>query len=104
MPFGLTNAPSTFQTLMNTIFHPFLRKFLLVFFDDILIYSPTWQTHLEHLNLVFSALKQHSLVVKMSKCSFGVNTIEYLGHIISHNGVATDPSKIKAVSEWKLPT
>lgn len=62
MPVDLTNAPSTFQTLMNTIFQPVLRKFLLVFFDDILIYSPTWQSHLDHLSLVFSTLRQHSLV------------------------------------------
>lgn len=91
MPFGLTNALSTFQTLMNVVFQPYLRKFLLVFFDDILIYSPTWASHLEHLSLVFSLLRQHSLVAKMSKCSFGAAQIEYLRHVISQEGVATDP-------------
>ncbi|GJT12095.1 putative mitochondrial protein [Tanacetum coccineum] len=97
MPFGLTNAPSTFQNLMNTIFQPYLRKFMLVIFDDILIYSPTWESHLEHLELVFLKLQEHSLIARISKCAFWETSIEYLGHIISHKGVATDPNKIKAV-------
>ncbi|GJT06829.1 putative mitochondrial protein [Tanacetum coccineum] len=104
MPFGLTNAPSTFQNLMNTIFQPYLRKFMLVIFDDILIYSPTWESHLEHLELVFLKLQEHSLIARISKCAFWETSIEYLGHIISHKGVATDPNKIKAVVEWPTPT
>nr|GEW94209.1 putative mitochondrial protein [Tanacetum cinerariifolium] len=104
VPFGLTNAPSTFQNLMNTIFQPYPRKFMLVFFDDILIYSPTWESHLEHIALVFLKLQEHSLIARISKCAFGETSIEYLGHIISHKGVATDPNKIKAVVEWPTPT
>ncbi|XP_048596340.1 uncharacterized protein LOC106362703 [Brassica napus] len=97
MPFGLTNAPCTFQGLMNHVFEPILRKFLLVFFDDILIYSKTWEDHLHHLDMVFSILRHQQLYLKMSKCTFGATRIEYLGHFISNEGVSTDPAKIKAV-------
>lgn len=70
MPFGLTNAPATFQCLMNEIFAPHLRKFILVFFDDILVYMSTWQLHLEHLRVIFGTLRDHCLFVKQSKCAF----------------------------------
>jgi len=90
MPFGLTNAPRTFQSLMNDIFASFLRKFVLGFFDDILIYSSTWHDHLTHLEKVLYILKQHQLYAKHSKCSFGVEKIDYLGHTISQHGVAID--------------
>jgi hypothetical protein len=103
MPFGLTNAPATFQSLMNEIFRTHLRKFILVFFDDILIYSKTSAAHYEHLQTVFDLLRIHQLVAKESKCSFGSEQVEYLGHIISKYGVATDPNKIKAIIEWLLP-
>ena len=82
MPFGLTNAPSTFQGLMNHVFEPYLRKFIIIFFDDLLIYSPTWSSHLQHISMVFSLLLQHQLYVKLSKCDFGASQIEYLGHVI----------------------
>ena len=104
MPFGLTNAPCTFQGLMNHVFEPILRKFLLVFFDDILIYSKSWDDHLEHLDMVFSILRHHQLYLKMSKCTFGATRIEYLGHFISTEGISTDPIKIKAVESWPTPT
>jgi hypothetical protein len=103
MPFGLTNAPSTFQSLMNDIFRPYLRKFVLIFFDDILIYSLTLDDHLCHLRTVFSLLQKHSLFVKKSKCSFASSAVEYLGHIVSKDGVAADPSKIQAMVEWPIP-
>ncbi|GJW16698.1 ty3-gypsy retrotransposon protein [Tanacetum coccineum] len=88
---------------MNTIFEPYLRKFVLVFFDDILVYSSTWSAHLQHLSLVFQALSTHSLFAKLSKYAFGVAQIEYRGNVISDSGVATDPMKIKAIVEWPSP-
>lgn len=87
MPFGMTNAPSTFQSLMNKVFHPYLRKFILVFFDDILLYSSSWSDHLAHLQKAFDVLKENSSFVKMSKCQFGQFEMEYLGHIITKVGV-----------------
>jgi hypothetical protein len=103
MPFGLTNTPSTFQSLMNHIFRPYLRKFVLVFFDDILIYSKGMNTHLVHLPKALTLLKQHHLFAKLSKCKFGFPDIEYLGHIILAQGVRTDPGKFQAMVDWPLP-
>lgn len=104
MPFGLTNAPATFQTLMNTVLSDFVRKFALVFFDDILTYSTSMEDHVQHLRTVLSTLRQNKLYAKLSKCSFGQQEIEYLGHIISSQGVATDPSKIEAIKKRPTPT
>ena len=103
MPFGLTNAPATFQALMNEVLGPFLRRFVLVFFDDILIYSTSWADHLKHVKAVFQLLRQHHLCVKRSKCSFGASSVGYLGHIISENGVAMDPTKVATVEAWPRP-
>jgi hypothetical protein len=103
MPFGLTISPSTFQSLMNHIFKPYLRKFVLVIFYDILIYSKDMASHLVHLTKALTLLKQHYLFAKMSKCIFGCPEVEYLGHIISAQGVRTDPGKIQAMLEWPLP-
>jgi hypothetical protein len=94
MSFGLCNAPATFQALMNDVLRPFLRSFVLVFFDDILIYSKSWADHLRHLHTVLTELHRHTLFVKRSKCAFGVPTVAYLGHTISAAGVAMDSAKV----------
>jgi hypothetical protein len=89
---------------MNTIFSKHLRKFVLVFFDDILIYSSDSEQHKHHLSIVLQILRDHQLKAKLQKCTFGQASVEYLGHIISSQGVATDPTKIKDIMEWKTPT
>jgi len=103
MAFGLTNAPATFQSVMNLIFAALLRKGVLVFMDDILIYSATLADHVKLLQQVFDILRQHKFFIKLSKCSFAQKEIEYLGHCISSHGVATEKSKIAAVELWSVP-
>ncbi|XP_066351740.1 uncharacterized mitochondrial protein AtMg00860-like [Miscanthus floridulus] len=88
---------------MNDVLWPFLRRFVLVFFDDILIYSQTWAEHLRHLRVVLTALRQQQLFVKRSKCAFGEPSVSYLGHIISASGVAMDPAKVQAIRDWPIP-
>ena len=103
MPFGLCNAPATFQALMNDVLRSFLRRFVLVFFDDILIYNNSWADHLRHLRAVLTLLRHHRLFVKRSKCAFGVSFVSYLGHVISTAGVAMDPAMVQAVHDWPVP-
>jgi hypothetical protein len=103
MPFGLTNAPATFQTLMHTVLADCLRKFALVFFDDILVYSTSMAEHNTHLRAVLQVLREHKLHATLSKCSFGQSEIEYLGHVISAHGVATEPLKISIIQQWPTP-
>jgi hypothetical protein len=99
MPFGLCNAPSTFQSLMNHVFRPFLHHFVLVFFDDIFIYRKTWIDHLTHVDRVLHLLSQYQLFLKQSKCPFGASEVEYLGHMVGKDGVRVHPKKIEAMQD-----
>nr|ABA96448.2 retrotransposon protein, putative, unclassified, expressed [Oryza sativa Japonica Group]BAG99806.1 unnamed protein product [Oryza sativa Japonica Group] len=103
MSFGLTGAPATFLKAMNDTLKSVLRKFVLVFFDDILIYSKDFSSHLDHIRQVLQLLKEHQWRVKISKCSFAQQQLSYLGHIIGVHGVSTDPSKIQDVLDWAVP-
>ena len=103
MPFGFTNAPATFQSLVNFVFRDYLRKFVLVFFDDILIYSKSMELHLDHVRTVFQTMRDNILFAKKNKCAFGIPKIEYLGHYISGVGVEIDPRKIEAITSWPTP-
>lgn len=102
-PFGLINAPVTFHATMNEFFHPYLRKFVLVFFNYILIYSKTWKENLKHLGKVLSILEKNQFDAKLSKCTFGQREVEYLGDIIPREGVKMDPNNIKLIKEWPEP-
>ena len=104
MPFGLTNAPSTFQATMNQIFAAFLCKFVIVFFNDILVYSSSLADHVSHLEQVLSCLHSHCFFIKLSKCLFCQETVEYLGHLASAGVVRADPQKITAMVNWPPPT
>lgn len=100
MPYGVTGGPATFQAIMNIILEPLLRKCVLLFIDDILIYSKSWEDHLIHIQEVLTILQKHDFHVKLSKCSFAKHQLTYLGHIVSADGVTTDPSKIKIIADW----
>ena len=104
LPMGLCNAPSTFQRMMNRVLGKHLDKFVLIYLDDLLVYSLTWKSHLEHLRIVLSALREHKLLAQASKCEFGTSQVDFLGHVVSDTGIAVDPSKVKSVVEWPVPT
>jgi hypothetical protein len=99
VPFGLTNAPTTFMCLMNNIFKKLLDRFVLVFIDDVLIYSKNREEHEEHLKLVLQVLREHQLYVKLSKCDFFQKQVHYLGHVILEEGVVVEPNKIKSIMD-----
>ncbi|KAL4383207.1 hypothetical protein GQ457_15G011330 [Hibiscus cannabinus] len=103
MPFDLTNAPSTFQATMNEVFRQFLRKFVLVFLDDILIYSREWSEHLGHVHQVLQVLRENGFVAKKYKCTFRQDRVGYLGHVITRDGLTVDPDKVEAIKSWPTP-
>ena len=103
MSFGLTYAPAHFMYLMNLVFMPELDNFVVVFIDDILIYSKNEEEHAEHLRIVLPRLREHKLYAKFSKCDFWLKEVQFLGHIISEAGISVDPSKIQDVLNWKTP-
>ncbi|KAD6453055.1 hypothetical protein E3N88_07760 [Mikania micrantha] len=104
MPFGLTNAPAVFMDLMNRVFHDFLDKFVIVFIDDILVYSKSKKEHEEHLRAVLEILRQKKLYAKFSKCDFWLDKVAFLGHVISAEGIMMDPAKVEAITKWPVPT
>jgi len=103
MSFGLTNAPAYFMQLMNSVFMDYLDKFVIIFIDDILVYSKTEAEHEEHLRLVLQRLREHRLYAKLSKCEFWIDEVPFLGHIVSKGGIAVDPRKVSAVVNWEIP-
>ncbi|KAL2087982.1 hypothetical protein ACEWY4_016810 [Coilia grayii] len=103
MPFGLCNSPSMFQRLMERIFGDERFNSLLLYLDDIVIFSSSFDTHLQRLRMVLGRLEKYNLKLKLDKCHFFQTEVRYLGHVISPLGVATDPEKIRAVAEWKRP-
>lgn len=104
MPLGVTNGPPTFQCLINSVFAPVTRKYVIAFLDDILTYIPSFDEHLQHLRQVFATLRQHQLYAKFSKCTFARPSINYLGHVISAEGVATEADKTTAIQNWPQPS
>ena len=104
MYFGLTNAPAYLMYLMNSVFMPELDKFVVVFIDDILIYSRNEEDHAEHLRVVLTRLREHKLYAKFSKCEFWLQKVPFLGHVLSENGISIDPYKVQEIMDWKAPT
>ena len=103
LPFGLCNAPATFQRLMNDIFRQHLNRFVLVYLDDVLVFSRHPDEHIKHLRTVLQILRQNQLYIKLSKCEFALPAIKFLGHVITDKGITMDPDKIKAITDWPVP-
>jgi hypothetical protein len=103
MSFGLTNAPAHFMYLLSSVFMPELEKFVMVFIDDILVYSKNEEEHEQHLRIILQRLHNHQLYVKFSKCAFWLKEVTFLGHVISVEGIAVDPSKVQELLDWKSP-
>jgi hypothetical protein len=104
MPFGLTNAPLVFMNFMNRVFHEYLDSFVVVFIDDILVYSTDYAKHEGHLKIVLEKLREERLFAKFKKCEFWLEEVSFLGHIVNKNGLAVDPAKVQTAVDWKMPT
>jgi hypothetical protein len=104
MPFGLCNAPTTFMRVMNDVLRPFLDDFVIVYLDDILIFSKTREEHIEHVKRFLDVLRKEQLFLKLSKCEFGKTSLIYLGHIVGGGELKIDPSKVKVILEWSRPS
>ncbi|GKA87498.1 putative reverse transcriptase domain-containing protein [Tanacetum coccineum] len=103
MSFGLTNAPAVFMDLMNRVCKPYLDKFMIVFIDDILIYSKSEEEHTEHLKLILELLKNEELYAKFSKCEFWLSKVQFLGHVIDSEGIHVNPANIESIKDWASP-
>jgi hypothetical protein len=103
MSFGLTNAPALFMNLMNSVFMDYLDKFVVLYIDPSLIYSPS-EEHVDHLKMVLQRLQEHQLYAKLSKCEFWIDEVLFLGHIINKDGLSVDPKKVADILNWKAPT
>ena len=103
MPFGLTNAPATFRRNMDDLLRPFIKKCIIVYLDDIFIFSRSWEEHVKQLWQVFNTLKQHQLYLHMEKCSFAMTNIKYLGYVIDSTDIHVDPEKVQILKDWPIP-